>query len=245
MHRHRQLGFRACAALGARAAWLCAASLFGQAMAALPAADTVMALQVQQFALDAAQHQAPGRRVVVQVGALDPRLRLAPCERTQPYLAGTQRLWGRSRVGVRCVQGASAWNVFLPVSVKVYGIAAVAAAPLQAGTVLAATDLSQAEVDLAENVSNALTDPAHAIGRTLLRAIVAGQTLRESHLRPRVWFAAGDEVRLVARGNGFHAVSTGQALTLGIEGQLARARTDSGRVVVGSPVGRREIELTQ
>lgn len=245
MHRHRQLGFRACAALAARAAWLCAASLFGHAIAAPPVAETAIAAQVQQFALDAAQHQAPGRRVVVQVGALDPRLRLTPCQRTQPYLAGSQRLWGPSRVGVRCVQGASAWNVFVPVNVKVFGIASVAAAPLQAGTVLAASDLSQAEVDLAENVSNALGDPAQAVGRTLLRGIAAGQALRESHLRPRVWFAQGDEVRLVARGNGFHAVATGQALTPGIEGQPARARTGSGRVVVGSPVGTREIDLTQ
>ncbi|MFZ2651781.1 MAG: flagella basal body P-ring formation protein FlgA, partial [Burkholderiaceae bacterium] len=76
-------------------------------------------------------------------------------------------------------------------------------------------------------------------------AIPAGQALRESQLRPRVWFASGDQVRLVARGSGFHAVATGQALTAGIEGQPARARTDSGRVVVGAAVAHKEIDLTQ
>ena len=43
-----------------------------------------------------------------------------------------------------------------------------------AGTVLAATDLSQAEVDLAENVSNALTDPAHERGEDVRLGIEEG-----------------------------------------------------------------------
>ena len=207
--------------------------------------DAPWQAQVQQFTLAAVRHQSPGRRVEVEVGKLDPRLRLAPCRRAEPYLAGTTRLWGRSRVGLRCVEGTVTWNVFAPVSVKVFGQAYVTASVLPAGSVIVHADLAQAEVDLAESPSKPFTDSLRATGRVLLRAVPAGLVLRESHLRPRIWFAAGDEVRLVARGSGFQAVATGQALSVGIEGQLARARTDSGRVVVGSPVGQREIDLTQ
>ena len=65
-------------------------------------------------------------RVEVLVGQLDPRLRLAPCERIEPYLPPNTRLWGKSRIGLRCAQGPSHWNVFLPITVKAYGRALVA-----------------------------------------------------------------------------------------------------------------------
>ena len=248
-----QIGARARAAWPACALWACALWACAAGVAAAPptspppshAPDAPWASQVHQFAQDAARHQSPGRRIEVVVGALDSRLRLAPCLRTQPYLAGSARLWGRSRVGLRCVEGGAPWNVFVPVTVKVFGAAFVAAAALPAGHVVALADLAQAEVDLADNPSIAFTEPARAAGRTLVRAVSAGQVLRESHLRPRIWFAAGDEVRLVARGTGFQVSSTGQALTPGIEGQPARARTESGRVVVGSAVAQKEIDLTQ
>ncbi|MEQ1806258.1 MAG: flagellar basal body P-ring formation chaperone FlgA, partial [Burkholderiaceae bacterium] len=201
-----QIGPRARAAGVACAVWTCAAVAAAAAAPTPPAQrvpDLPWAGQVHQFAQDAARHQSPGRRVEVLVGALDSRLRLAPCRRTQPYLAGSARLWGRSRVGLRCVEGTVTWNVFVPVTVKVFGSALVAAAALPAGHVIATTDLAQAEVDLADNPSNPLTEPARAAGRSLVRPVSAGQVLRESHLRPRIWFAAGDEVRLVARGSGF------------------------------------------
>ncbi len=55
---------------------------------------------------------------------------------------------------------------------------------------------------------------------------------------------AGDTVRISARGAGFAVSGEGQALTPGIEGQTARVRTESGRIVVGRPVGERHVEMT-
>lgn len=236
-----------------RGAFLGCAALLSLQAQAQGTADPAWVPQVQRFALEAARHQAPGRRIEVEVGKLDPRLRLAPCRRAQPYLAGSQRLWGRSRVGLRCAEAvpagggaaAGAWSVSVPVTVKVFGLAYVAAAPLAAGSVIAAADMAQAEVDLAESPSSALTDAARATGRTLARGVASGKVLRESDLRPRVWFAAGDEVRLVSRGAGFQASATGQALSPGIEGQPVRARTESGRIVKGLAVAHKEIDLTQ
>lgn len=230
-------------------AWRPAANLVWACCAATASAqgalDTALVRQLHRFTIDAASHQSPTNRIEVRVGSLDPRLRLAPCQRAEPYLAGVTRLWGPSRVGLRCVQGPIRWNVFVPVTVKVFGTAAVAAAALPAGTVVAPQDLSQAEVDLAENASSTFADPARIAGRTLVRAVPAGQAVREAHLRPRVWFAAGDEVRLVTRGAGFAAFGAGQALNAGVEGQPARARTESGRVVVGHAVANKEIDLTR
>ena len=209
-----------------------------------PALDAALERQVRDLALAGSAHAGAGiSRVEVQVGTLDARLRLAPCERIEPYLPAGTRLWGRTRIGLRCTQGVSHWNVFLPVTVKVYGTALVAATPLAAGAVVGSADIARAEVDLAEDSSTAMIDAQLVIGRALARAVNTGQALRQSGLRPRQWFAAGDTVKLLAQGDGFSVAGEGQALTPGIEGQSVRVKTESGRVLTGMPVGERRVEL--
>ncbi|EHR72878.1 flagella basal body P-ring formation protein FlgA [Burkholderiales bacterium JOSHI_001] len=194
-------------------------------------------------ALATARQTQPGVRVVVQPGALDTRLKLAPCARIQAYLPEGVPAWGRTRAGLRCLEGPVRWNVSLPLTVQVLARAAVLSAPLPAGTVITPEHLSEAEVDLAAQASPVL--PAAALlGRTLLRALPAGQALRAPDLKVRQWFAAGDTVRIVAQGAGYAVSAEGQALTAGLEGQPSRVRTDSGRVIVGRPVGERRLEVT-
>ena len=134
-------------------------------------------------------------------------------------------------------------RVFLPITVKIYGQALVATAAVPTGSVLNASDLVQAEVDLAEDTSIAVADANAAVGRTLARPLMPGQSLRLAHLKPRQWFAAGETVRVSSSGPGFSMASEGQALTHGIEGQLARVRTEGGRVLTGQPVAEHRMEL--
>jgi flagella basal body P-ring formation protein FlgA len=110
--------------------------------------------------------------------------------------------------------------------------------------VLAEADLASAELDLAEEASPALIRSELAVGRSLARALDAGQGLRQAHLKPRQWFAAGEPVKVVALGAGFSVAGEGLAMTPGVEGQPARVRTESGRVLVGMPVGERRMELS-
>jgi flagellar basal body P-ring formation protein FlgA len=208
------------------------------------AAESALDQQVRELALQSVRPGAAGvSRVEVTVGKLDPRLKLAPCDKVEPYLPNGVRLWGKTRIGLRCTRGPAAWNVFLPITVKAWGTALVARAVLPAGSVLAAADLAQAETDLAEDPSMALTESTTAVGRTLMYALLPGQSLRQAHLKARQWFAAGETVQVLARGPGFSAASTGEALTAGIEGQSARVRTEGGRVLVGLPVGTNRMEL--
>ena len=209
------------------------------AQAATQAAAQAAAL-VHQAALVLAP---PGARVEVEAGALDPRLRLSPCTRIEPYLPASGRVWGAARVGLRCLEGATPWNVSLPMTVKVYAAAPVALGPLPAGTVLTAEHLGRAEVDWAAEPSAVQTDRDALLGRTLAKALPAGQPVRSAHLRTRQWFAVGDTVRIVAQGSGFSVTGEGQALSPGLEGQTARVRTESGRIVSGMPRGERRLEL--
>jgi flagella basal body P-ring formation protein FlgA len=206
--------------------------------------DTGLEQQVRQLALTGTATHTPGApRVDVSIGQLDPRLRLAPCQHVEPYVPDGMRLWGKSRIGLRCTQGPSKWNVYLPITVRVFGTALVATGGIAAGTVLSATDLTQAEVDLAEDSSVPLANADQAVGRTLARGLKPGQSLRQSHLKARQWFAAGETVTVLAQGDGFSVAGEAQALNPGIEGQLVRLRTESGRVLTGMPVGERRVEM--
>ena len=226
------------------AAAVAVVSLSAHASDAASGLEASLEQQVRELALAGTRKVPEGvTRVDIQVGQLDPRLRLAPCQRVEPYLSPGTRLWGRARIGLRCMQGPSAWNVFLPVTIRIYGRALVAAAPLSAGSVIGPSDVIQAEVDLAEDPSLAVSDAQLAVGRTLARAVNAGQSLRQQHLKARQWFAAGETVKVLALGAGFSVAGEGQALTPGIEGQPARVRTESGRVLTGVPVGERRMEM--
>ena len=213
--------------------------------------DSALEQQVRALALgsvadplaSAASPAAGSPRIELVLGQLDPRLRLAPCGLVEPYLPESTRLWGKARIGLRCTLGAVKWNVYLPITVKAFHTGWIANAHLAAGSVLSAADLSAAEVDLADDASAALTRPEAAIGRVLARPIKAGQSLRQSHIKPRQWFGAGDLVTVVAQGSGFSVAGQAQALTSGIEGQPARVRTEAGRILTGQPVGERRLEL--
>ncbi len=225
-----------------------AAALLAAALAAMAAPAAELPPQAVAAALalatEAAQALAPpDARVLASAGALDPRLKLAHCTSVQPYLVAGSPSWGRTRVGLRCTQGSTPWNVFLPVTVQVLAPALVSSANLPEGTRLDASQLVQAEVDWAAAATLPFTADQALSGRVLARPVAAGAALRPTDLQPRLWFAPGDTVQISARGRGFAINVEGRALTSGREGHPARVRTESGRVVVGRPVGERRVEL--
>lgn len=220
--------------------WLSLLAPMGAGAAVL---DETLTQRVQSLANVASQQAAPGLRVDVRVGQLDPRLKLAPCANVQPYLPAGMKLWGAARIGLRCADAGVRWSVFLPITVDVFGTGLVAAAALPAGAVLNAADLKPGTVNLSASPSAALTAAELAIGRTLAKPLSPGDTLRDADLRARQWFAAGDSVRIVAGGSGWRIHGEGQALNPGLEGQTVRVRTESGRIVSGVAAGDRMVEV--
>jgi flagella basal body P-ring formation protein FlgA len=147
--------------------------------------DSSLEQQVKDLAVAGTQHVPPGvTRVDIQVGQLDPRLHLAPCQKVEPYLPSGARLWGKTRIGLRCTQGATPWNVYLPITSSCMASALVATAPLPMGAVVTADDLTQAEVDLAEDASVAVTDTQFAVGRTLARPSTPAKACGKRISRP-------------------------------------------------------------
>lgn len=197
---------------------------------------------VAQVPSDVPGGGAPLRMEVV-VGALDTRLRLAPCAKVEPYIPAGTRLWGKSRIGLRCVDGAARWNVFLPVTVKAFGPAWIAKSNVNAGAVLTMADAMAAEVDWADDVSPVVALPEQWVGQIATRSWGAGQAIRQSMLKPAQVFQAGTQIRVVAQGTGFQVTSDGQAMTAGVVGQVARVRMDSGRVMSGMVLDARTVRI--
>lgn len=199
-----------------------------------PAAD--LPALTQRWLDDAITRNQPAGlplRMEVSIGALDTRLRLAPCARVEPYLPAGSRLWGRTRLGLRCVEGQTAWNVFLPVTVKAWGPAWVLTGNVASGAVLSASDATEAEVDWAADAAPVVANPDQWVGQIASRPLVAGQTLRQPMVRAPSLFKAGAQVRVVAQGPGYAVTSAGQALTAGAVGQTVRVRMDNGRTISG------------
>lgn len=182
-------------------------------------------------------------RMEVTVGELDSRLRLAPCARVEPYIPVGTRLWGKTRLGLRCLDGSVRWNVFLPVTIRAYGAAWVIKGDIAPGVVLTEADAIEAEVDWAEEASPIVTSPSQWAGQVASRALTTGQALRQGMIKPAQVFQAGSQVRIVAQGSGFQITSDGQALSAGVVGQPARVRMDGGRVMTGVVLDNRTVRL--
>ncbi len=184
-------------------------------------------------------------RVEIEVGRLDPRLKLAPCQRVEPYLPTGTRLWGKARIGLRCTLGPDRLEC-LPAD-HGQGLCAGlgrGGCRWRPGSTVGAGDLVQSEVDLADNTAALITDPEQAIGRSLVRAIAPGSGVRAADLRPRQWFSAGDAVKIVAQGRGFSISGSGEAhgARRSKDGWCGCAPT-GGRIVSGIAAGDRRVEI--
>ena len=209
------------------------------------AVDAALAGQARTLLTQAVRGSRLGNaRIEVQLGTLDPRLSLAPCRRVEPYLPMGMKPIGRTRVGLRCVEGSVAWNVSLPVTVSVFAPGIVVRQALLTGTLLSDDHLTLAEIDWgATDAQRAFADAQPLLGRELLRPLAAGAPVQAGDLKQRQWFAAGETVQVTARGAGFAITTEGQAMNPGLEGQPVRVRTAGGRVISGRASGDRAVEV--
>ena len=225
-----------------------ALALGAQAQVQAPAAENgADILASTQRWLDEAVASVPSEaaplRMEVSVGELNSRLQLAACAKVEPYIPAGTRLWGKTRLGLRCVQGASKWNVFLPVTIRAFGPAWVLKDNINAGTVLTESDAIEAEVDWAQESSPIAATPAQWVGQIARHPLRGGQALRQSLLKPAQVFQAGSQVRVVAQGVGFQITSSGLALSAGVVGQPVRVKMDNGRVMSGVVLDERTVQM--
>lgn len=183
--------------------------------------------------LQAATRDLPGQVQITVSPMRDQHEFLARCEALEAFLPQGQRPWGRSTVGVRCAGDKRALAVMLSANVLVKGRYLVASRSLAGGQPVADTDLQWAEGELTRHPADLITRPEQAVARITRQAISRTQPLRASYLLSAVQVRAGQDVTVVARGNGFAVQNHGRALNTAGQGELVRVKTGNGRVISG------------
>ncbi len=181
-------------------------------------------------------------RVEVSIGNPDSRLHLAACSNMQPFIPNGARLWGRTTLGVRCVEGAT-WQVFLPAQIRIFAQAPVASHPLNAGDSITEADMRMEEIEITRYPAGAIADPAQLADKQLARPVGTGQPLMRDQFQARQVLASGDMVKLVYSGQGFAVSTQARALSAASNGQSVRVVTDSGRTISGTARPGRVVEL--
>jgi flagella basal body P-ring formation protein FlgA len=168
-------------------------------------------LQVQTAGL-------PGK-VTVSVGAVDPRLNLAPCPAPEAFLMPGARAWGKTTVGVRCA-APSPWTVYIQSQVSVLGSYVAAAVPLVQGQLIGEAQLAMMQGELTALPPGIATDKA-------------GTPVRVDLVQAKPVILQGQLVKLVSKGNGFSVSAEGKAAGSAAEGQVVAVRTGNGQQISG------------
>lgn len=152
------------------------------------------------------------------------------CEQPSFTVTGTTKLWGNVNVLARCANEKR----YLQVAVQATGNYVVAAAPIARGSVLQASSVTLKRGRLDQLPPRTMLDINQAQDAVSLRDMAPGQAIQLSMLRKAWRVKAGQQVMVVANGDGFSINSEGKALNNAAEAQNARVRMSSGQVVSGT-----------
>ncbi len=178
--------------------------------------------QVKEFILK--QAARPEGSVEVEVGHIDPRLRLAACERPLALaLPHDNRLAGSALTSVRC-NGSRPWSLYVTARIKNYGPVLVAARAVPGGAALGAADMRVEKRDLSALNDTPLTDLKQAAGKLTLHALAPGDIVGFRNLKAAQLVRRGEKVTILASGNGLEVRVNGEALADGVEGQAISVR---------------------
>jgi len=192
---------------------------------ALPAAAADLTAQLTQFFKARDPQHAAGMTVVIRT----PKAQWPTCDTPALELPGNSRQWGNLSLKTSCDQNRR----FLQVQVQVTGEYLVTSRQITRGSTLTADDFKLESGRLDQLPPRALFDNSSVVDGIALRDISPGQPVTASMLRQPWRVKAGQNVMVVASGNGFNASSEGQALNNASAAQQVRVRMGNGQVVSG------------
>lgn len=205
----------------------------------LPVSGAVAASLESQIA-EFFQRQYTQSGMQVKTRVVTPEAQWPDCPAPQLSLPNNGRSWGMISLSVRCGETRR----FVQTDVQVTGRYWVAARTIPRGTVLSAADLQQKEGRLDTLPPRTLQNEQQVQGAVALRAINIGQPLTLSMVR-RAWqVQAGQEVQVMAGGNGFNVSSAGKAMNNAAIADNVRVRMASGQVVSGTVAADGTVHLT-
>ena len=187
---------------------------------------------VRDYAIAEVGTEADG--VHIEVGRLDPRLRLAACSHPlDTYFSPGARNIGHTTVGVRC-DGPKAWSLYVPLHIDRLVNVAVAVDNLPRGHAIGAADVHYEKRSLARLKRGYFSAKEGLIGKITTRAVSRGAPYTENMVKQAKLVKRGERVML-SLNNGTVAVRVaGTALRDGGRGERIPVRNlSSNRVIQG------------
>jgi flagella basal body P-ring formation protein FlgA len=205
---------------------------FAQTDASIQSLDAIRAA-AQKFVIQRVPKQEPGA-VTVNVGALDPRLRLAPCATPlKVSLPAGATFRDRMTVAVSC-SGDSSWTVYVPIAIETQSPVLVLRRPANRGTRLTSDDVEIQTRVVAGTGASYLTDVAQLSGRTLKRPLGAGAALTMDAMMDDMVVKRGQHVTLLAAVGGLEVRAAGVAMNDAAAQSRVRVQNiSSNRIVEG------------
>lgn len=219
--------------------------LLGLMIAPAQAADTSRAaLESLVRAQVMASNPWPGRDTQVDVGPLDDRLQLPPCQgRLETFLPSGIGLGPRGSIGVRC-SDAGGWKLFVPVTLHVSVPVMVATAAMMPGSELDRGKTRVEARDISSLPYGFLEDRDPQTRYRVRTLISAGSVITPVSVDLAPVIARGQRVTLVSTGSGLSVSMQGEALADGATGARIQVRNlQSGRIVEGRVAGPDRVEM--
>ncbi|MEG3112927.1 MULTISPECIES: flagellar basal body P-ring formation chaperone FlgA [unclassified Pantoea] len=192
---------------------------------ALPAKAADLSAQLNQFFKTRDPQHAVGMNVVVRT----PQAQWPSCDSPQFTLPGNSRLWGNISVAANCDENRR----YIQVQVQVSGQYLVAKRQLARGSSVTKEDFQLQTGRLDTLPARTLFDSASVADAVVLRDIQPGQPVSLSMLRQPWRVKAGQNVMVIASGDGFDASGEGKALNNATSAQWVRVRMGNGQIVSG------------
>jgi flagella basal body P-ring formation protein FlgA len=209
----------------------------GSVMAAAASADQpALISSIQLTAERALRHEIPaaGAHVIVHAQSLDPRLRLAECDRPlSATIAGDGQPRAHTTVAVRC-DGAMRWTIYVSVSIESEFAVLVASHALARDAEIGAADFELQTRHLPGLTTDYVSAAAALAGQRLRRPLASGEALSLEALTPTNVIHRGQEVTLIAGAGGFQVRVSAIALSDGrLSDRIRVQNLSSQRVVEG------------
>jgi flagella basal body P-ring formation protein FlgA len=202
--------------------------------------------QLEELAKAEAQRLLPPvtEKQRLQIGPLQPQLRLARCENTvKAARAPGIQVPGRALIELRC-DGRAPWHIYVPARIIGTAPVVLTAHALVVGTVLTSNDVTVQQRDVVGLPPGYLDDPTLAVGLTAGRAIAGGAILTNQQLLGVQAVQRGQTVTLVADAGGISVRMEGRALSDGLVNQRIKVvNLSSGKVVEGIARSAQVVEI--
>ncbi len=186
--------------------------------------------QVKSFLL--AQNSGHSENIEVQIGRIDPRLRLKRCAQPlEVFLPQGSRDSGRTIVGVKCA-GPKAWTIYVQADVKKSIEVYISTSPISRGTLITESHIQLQLMDSSKLRFGYITDKDKIIGMVAGRRIAADTVITPRMLDAPKLVKRGEKVQIIAEVDGIVVRVEGEALEDGAKGDMIRVRNNSSKKII-------------